>query len=71
MAFEHEVYAIDQFAGDFHDGLARNHTLAVVQVAELHRLILADGHPGGFNDIASQNGMLAEGNISNTFMFAA
>ena len=37
MAFEYEVYAVDQLAGNFHDGLARYHPLGVVQVAELHR----------------------------------
>ena len=70
MAFEYEVDAVDQLPRDLHDGLAWNHPLAVVQIAELHRLILADGHPCSFDDIASQNGMLAEGNISHAFMFA-
>ena len=71
MAFEHEVYAVDQLAGDFHDGLARNHPPAVVQVAELHRLILADGHSGGFDDVAPQDGVLAEGNVPDAFMLPA
>ena len=71
MAFEYEVYAVDQFAGDLHDGLARNHPLAVVQIAELHRFILADGHPGGFDDVAPQDGVFAEGNVPNAFMLPA
>ena len=71
MAFEYEVYAVDQLAGDLHNGLAGNHTLAVVQVAELHRLIFADGHPCSLNDIAPQNSVLAEGDVTNTFVFSA
>ena len=71
MAFEYEVYAVDQFAGDLHDGLARNHPLAVVQIAELHCLILADGYPGCLNDVAAQDGVLAEGNVPDAFMLPA
>ena len=71
MAFEYEVYAIDKLTGDFHNGFARNHSLAVVQVAELHRFILADGHPGGFDDVAPQDCMLAEGNVPDAFMLPA
>ena len=69
MAFEYKEYAVDQFAGDLHDVLARNHPLAVVQVAEMHRLILSDSYPGGFDDVVSKDGMLAEGNISDALMF--
>ena len=71
MAFEYEVYAVDQFAGDLHDGRARNHPLAVVQIAELHRFILADGYPGCLNDVAAQDGMLSESNVPDTFMLTA
>ena len=44
LAFEYEVYAIHEFPRYLDDSLARHHPLAVVQVAELHRFILADGH---------------------------
>ena len=71
MVFEYEVYAVDQLAGNFHDGLARYHPLAVVQVAELHRFILADGYPGCLNDVAAQDGMLSESNVPDTFMLTA
>ena len=70
MAFEYEVDAVDQLPRDLHDGLAWNHPLAVVQIAELHRLVFADSNPGGFDNIASQNGVLAESNVSNAFMFS-
>ena len=71
MTFEYEVYAVDQLAGNLHDGLARYHPLAVVQIAELHRFILADGHPGCFNDVAPQDCVLAESDVPDAFMLPA
>lgn len=68
MAFEYEVYAVDQLTCYLHDGLACHHPLAVVQVTELHSFILADGHPGGFDDITPQDGVFAEGDISHALM---
>ena len=49
MVFEYEVYAVDQLAGNFHDGLARYHPLAVVlcdssAVPIYCRLILDDNY---------------------------
>ena len=71
MVFKYEVYTVDQFTCYLHNCFARNHPLAVVQIAELHRFILADGHPGGFDDVAPQDGVFAEGNVPNAFMLPA
>lgn len=71
MAFEYEVYAIYKFPGNFYDSLTCNHSLAIIEIAQLHSLIVSYCNPCSLNNAGAKNGVLTSRNVPRTIMLTA